>query len=254
MPSVTEADPKALAWTALADELTPAKSLARIDTATNRVVTNVTVVGTALTGLGVLTAGLTTIQGAARGLAIAAVADAVTAVACALIAQILTIRTNLNTRNIPVLKSWYRQQFRRRAYPTRAATILLILAILLAGAASATALTQSEPKRPTIAITQSTTTLSNGPDSLSKTAITIDVTFRDLDAADTLILIVKAGNAVVAQAAAIPQPDGTATRAITIPGITANTPIGVIAAASKQTCTATLNPGRDNRPQISCRL
>ena len=48
------------AWAHLAAELTPARSLARIDTVTARAVTTITVVGVLLTGLGALAAGLPT--------------------------------------------------------------------------------------------------------------------------------------------------------------------------------------------------
>jgi hypothetical protein len=46
-----------LAWQALAEELTPARSLARLDAAAARVLTSVSVVGTVLTGLGLLRPG-----------------------------------------------------------------------------------------------------------------------------------------------------------------------------------------------------
>ena len=45
------------AWADLAAQLTPANSLARIDTVTARAITTITVLGTLLIGLGVLTAG-----------------------------------------------------------------------------------------------------------------------------------------------------------------------------------------------------
>jgi hypothetical protein len=249
--SATPANPKALAWVALADELTPAKSLARIEAATARVVTNVTVVGTILTGLGLLTAGLPTISGAARALAMAAVVLAVVAVGCALSAQILTIRAKLNTRNIPELKTWYLQEFRRRAYPTRAATILLIGALLLAGAATITVLTMPQDT-PVIAITKTQTTAAKTPNQTPKTTVAIEVTFRNLTPTDTLTLAVTAGEITLAQAATTPQPDGTATRTITIPDVPNNTPITTTASAAKQTCTATLKLKQGQQPEISC--
>ena len=252
-PSVTDANPNALAWVALADELTPAKSLARIDSATTRVVANVTVVGTILTGLGLLTAALPSIIGTARGLAIASVVAAVAAVGCALAAQILSIHGDLNTRNIPELRLWYRQQFKRRAYPTRAATILLICGILLAGGASAVALTQPPLDRPVIAIAQTQTAAAKTPAETAKTTVSIEVSFPDIEPSDTLILTVVAGNVTVAKAAITPQPDGTASRTITIPHIPTDTSITATASAGKQRCVATLTPQHDKQPQISCR-
>jgi hypothetical protein len=201
---------------ALADELTPSKSLARTDAATTRVITNVTVVGTILTGLGLLTAALPTLTGTARALAMAAVVAAVAAVACALAAQTLTIRTNLNTRNIPILKSWYRQQFRRRAYPTRAATILLICSLLLAGAAAITALAQPPQNRPVIAITQTQTAVGKTATEPPKTAVAVEVTFRALAPSETLTVTVSAGSTTVAKAVISPQSDGSASHTMTI--------------------------------------
>jgi hypothetical protein len=57
---------------ALADELAPAKSLQRLDTASGRVVSTISVVATVLTGLGLLAAGLPNLPGIARALAVAA--------------------------------------------------------------------------------------------------------------------------------------------------------------------------------------
>lgn len=125
------------AWADLATQLTPAASLARIDTVTGRAVTTVTVLGTLLTGLGALAAGQFTAT-AAQDLAAATVATAALAVACALAAQVLTITRRLNPANLLEVQAWYRRQFTLRAYTTQAATLLLIAAALLAGATAAT--------------------------------------------------------------------------------------------------------------------
>jgi hypothetical protein len=122
------------AWADLATQLTPANSLARIDTVTARAVTTITVLGT---GLGGLAAGQLTTSTAAQGLAAATVATA--ALASALTAQVLTITRRLNPNNLAEVRAWYRRQFTIRAYATRAATLLLIAAALLAGATAATA-------------------------------------------------------------------------------------------------------------------
>jgi len=128
------------AWAELAKQLTPAASLARIDVVTSRAVTTVTVIGVLLTGLGALAAGQFARHGAARGLAVAAVIAATLAVACALSAQVLTITRGLNPANRVEVRAWYRRQFNLRARTTQVATILLILAALLAGATSAATL------------------------------------------------------------------------------------------------------------------
>jgi hypothetical protein len=124
------------AWVDLSKQLTPAASLARIDAVTARAVTTITVIGLLLTGLGALAAGQFARHGTARGLAVAAVVTATLAVACALTAQVLTITRGLNTDDLLEVKAWYQRQFNIRARTTQAATILLILAALLAGATS----------------------------------------------------------------------------------------------------------------------
>jgi hypothetical protein len=139
------------AWADLAGQLTPAASLARIDAVTARAVTTITVIGLLLTGLGALAAGQFAQHGAfARGLAVAAVVTATLAVACALSAQVLTITHKLNTDDLVKVRAWYNSQFRRRARTTQAATILLILAALLAGAtATATLVINPAPAKTT---------------------------------------------------------------------------------------------------------
>jgi hypothetical protein len=111
------------AWAVLAADLTPARSLARIDTVTARAVTTVTVIGLLLTGLGAFAAGLPTALGEpATALAVATVITAALAVAAALTAQLLTITRRLNPANLSDVRAWYHRQFDLRAYPTQAAT------------------------------------------------------------------------------------------------------------------------------------
>lgn len=141
-----------LAWAALAAQLTPAASIARIDAVTGRAVSTVTVLGLLLTGLGAL--GASQLAGdspAATALAVAAVIAATLLVACALTAQILSIRRRLNPANLIQVKAWYHRQFTLRARATQAATILLIIASLLAGATAATTLLTAPTPTPMLA-------------------------------------------------------------------------------------------------------
>ncbi|MCA1694446.1 MAG: hypothetical protein LC749_06820 [Actinobacteria bacterium] len=69
-PPVGPPTPREQALAALAEELTPAKSLQRLDTATARVVSTISIVATLLTGLGLVTAGLTNLTETARVLAV----------------------------------------------------------------------------------------------------------------------------------------------------------------------------------------
>jgi hypothetical protein len=138
---VRATSPADKAWADLAAQLTPAASMARIDTVTARVVTTVTVIGTLLTGLGVFGADqLAKDSPVATGLAIATVLMATLSVVLALAAQVLTITRRLNPANLVEAQTWYHRQFTVRAYATRAATVLLILAALLAGVTAAVAL------------------------------------------------------------------------------------------------------------------
>jgi hypothetical protein len=131
------------AWADLARQLTPAASLARIDTVTARAITTTTIIGTLLAGLGALSAGQLTHSTAARALAAATTITAALAVATALAAQVLTITRHLNPVNLVDVRSWYQRQFTARAYATQAATLLLIAAALLAGATAATTILTS---------------------------------------------------------------------------------------------------------------
>ena len=140
IPPVRPATPADQAWADLAAQLTPAASLARIDAVTSRAVTTITVIAALLTGLGALTAGPLAPGSPARGRAVAAVITATLSVACALTAQVLTITRRLNPANLADVRAWYKRQFETRARATQAATILLILAALLAGASAATSL------------------------------------------------------------------------------------------------------------------
>ncbi len=137
---VRRTSPADQAWADLAAQLTPAASLARIDAVTSRAITTITVIGVLLTGLGALGAGQFAHRGAARDLAVAAVIAAALAVACALAAQVLTITRHLNPANLIEVQDWYRRQFGTRARATQAATILLIIAALLAGATAVASL------------------------------------------------------------------------------------------------------------------
>jgi hypothetical protein len=243
----SEPDPRDLAWEALAQELGPAKTLARIDATTARVVTNVTVVGTLLTGLGLLAASLPTTSGTARGLAVAAVVTAVAAAGCALAAQILTITKGLNTNDLVRVKAWFNRQFWRRAYPTRTATILLLLAILLAGAAATVALLDRGRTQPALAIvqTETATTAAATSDGGRGVTLTVDVAFRALAANDVAIVIVTVttpdSHAVIGRAAITPGTDGTVTRSITVRDVPRNGTIDINATGGHRWCRGRLD-------------
>jgi hypothetical protein len=241
------------AWAEFAAELTPAKSLARVDTVTARAVTTITVVGVVLTGLGALAAGLPAQNTAARDLAVATVITAAAAVACALSAQILTITRHLNPGNMIEVKAWYRRQFNARAYPTQAATILLLLAALLAGATAATVLTAGQPVTPAIAVTQTLPPVGSASPATSASAgqVTVTATFRGLAPGQAVTVTLATVGRVLTRAIATPAPDGTATITLTAAHLTAGQPVTLTTRGRGQACQATLPPG-PGQPALNC--
>ena len=238
------------AWADLAAQLTPARSLARVDTVTARAVTTITVVGVLLTGLGALAAGLPTQNTAARDLAAATVITAAAAVGCALAAQVLTITRHLNPSNLIEVKAWYRRQFATRAYPTKAATILLLFAALLAGATAATALTASPPATPTIAITQTFPPASPATGA-STGQVTVTATFRGLAPGQAVTVTLTTAGRVLTRAVATPAPDGTAVVTLTATRLTVGQPVTLTARDPHQACQATLPPS-PGQPALTC--
>jgi hypothetical protein len=240
------------AWAALAAELTPAKSLARVDAVTARAVTTITVVGVLLTGLGAAGAALPAQHGPARALAIATVITAALAVACALTAQVLTITRHLNPSDLIQVKAWYTRQFRTRAYPTQAATILLLLAALLAGATAATALTAGQPVTPTITATQTLPTAPAHPAASTGTGqVTVTVTFRGLSPGQAASAALTTPGRVLTRVFATPATDGTATITLTAGHLTSGQPITLTTRTPAQACQATL-PAGPGQPTLTC--
>lgn len=252
-PEAPEPEPRILAWRALAEELTPAKSLARVDSATARVLTNVTVVGTLLTGLGLLAARLPPTNAPARNLALAAVVTAVLGVACALTSQVLSVRKGLNTNNLVVVKAWYRAQFRRRAYPARAATVLMLASVLLAGGSAVVLLATPEDGRLSLAVSEVSTAPAASPDGAT---VTVDVAFRGPTEASTVTVVVTAtivGEAtVLARAALTPGLDGTASRSLTVSGVPEGATVEVAANGGRRRCDAAWDLGGAAPPAVTC--
>jgi hypothetical protein len=248
-----EPDPRVSAWQALADELTPAKSLARIEAATTRVLGNVSLVGTLLTGAGLLAAGLPRAGNASTPLAVAAVVAAVLAVAAALTAQVLTVRRGVNTNNLVEVKAWYRSQFRRRAYTTRAATVLLLTAVLLAGGSALVAILDRGDGRLTLTVVESgTTPTAESPE----TTLLVEVAFRGLAAGTVATVLVTADtpddSTVLAQGAVGSGGDGTASRTITVEGVPRTGTVEVSATGGGRQCRASIDLARAAPPVVEC--
>jgi hypothetical protein len=225
-------------WQALADELAPTKSLQRIDAANTRVVATVSAVATVLTGLGLLAAGAANLPGAGRWLAVGAVMLAVAALLVALRGQTVTVTRNLNLNNLVEVEQWYRKRFERRAPSARTATILLTAAIGCAGLAAAVSLLVGGDEAPTLAVTRTADVLS------------VDITFRGLDADEVATATVAVDGQLVTAAAFGPSADGTASRTLPTLKMPAGSAARLEAQGGDTRCTALVEP--DNPPEIAC--
>lgn len=225
-------------WQGLADELSPAKSLQRIDAAHARVVSTVSAVATVLTGLGLLAAGAANLPDAGRWLAVGAVGLAVAALLVALGGQTVTVSRGLNLNNLAEVEQWYRRRFEQRAPLARIATVLLVAAVACAGVAAAVSLLVGENEAPTLAVIR------------TADAVTVDVAFRGLDPEQSATATVTVDDRVVAAAAFRPGVDGTATRTLTASGVPAVAVVRVEARAGGARCTAEFPPG--SAPMVTC--
>ena len=233
-------------WADLAAELAPAKSLARIDTVTARAVTTITVVGVLLTGLGAASTALPAQPGPARALAAATVITAALAVAAALTAQVLTITRHLNPANLTDVKAWYRRQFQLRAYPTQAATILLLARRPARRRHRGHRPAHQPASTPTLTVTQ--TLRPAYPAAAQQATVTVSVTFRDLAPGQVAtVILTTPGPPVLARAVATAAADGTATITLTAGHLTAGQPVTITARSPRQACQATL-PRRPASP------
>jgi hypothetical protein len=250
---VADPTPGQQAWAALGAELTPAKSLQRLDAATARVVSTVGVVATLLTGFGLVAAGVGNLSGGARGLAAVSVGLAFLAVLLALVAQTLTVTRGLNTNDLVEVRRWYTRRFERRAPLTAAATVVLVLAAAFAGLAAILTVTKG-PDRPTFAVTRTIDPAgapvpgppapgAPQPGASGTSTVTVEVTFRGLDDGQVASATVTVDGAVVAEARFSPGPDGTAVRTLTVAKVPAGGVAVVEAWAGGSVCTATLGPG-----------
>jgi hypothetical protein len=243
-PTIADQD-----WADLSATLTPANSLARVDTVTARAVTTITVIGLLLTGLGAVNTGFLDRGGLVRGFAVATVITAVLAVAAALTAQVLTITRHVNRANHSEVEAWYLRQVRTRAYPTQAATVLLLVSALLAGATAVANLTTEPSIVPTMTITQTTGSPAAGA-AAGQVAVSATVTFRGLAPGQEASLSISTAGRTLARAAATPASDGTAVITL-ITSTPAGPPVTVAARAPGQSCETALMPGL-SQPALVC--
>jgi hypothetical protein len=218
---------------ALAEELTPVKSLVRLDAAVGRVVTTVSVIGSLLTGFGLAAAGLPGIDDFSRALAVSSVVCAVLAVSCALIAQTLTVTRGLNTNNLLEVGKWYERRFLVRAPLIRGASLLLLTAVVAAGAAAAMFLVDDSRDQASVAVVRTAPLPdpSASAPAASTDTVTVEVAFRGLDTGEVAIVTVAVDGRAASQAAITPTPEGLAARTLTLDKVPAAAVVTVDARA-----------------------
>jgi len=138
-------------WEAAAAELTPHKSLERVDARAQQVLGTVSVVGIVLTAFGLVAGTLLGPPSAASWVAQIAAAAALLAVMLALGASLLRVTPALTPGNLLEVEAWYRAQF-RRAYAVVAAGWLLVGALALAAIAAALLLARGDAVNPVISM------------------------------------------------------------------------------------------------------
>jgi hypothetical protein len=237
-------------WVALADELTPARSLARLDTVSARVVSTVGVVATLLTGFGLLAASLPGTDGVVRVVAIVSVVLAVAAVACAVAAQVVTITTDLNTGDLVEVEAWYRTRFAVRAPLTRWSGLLLLLSVVAAGVVAVTALLARGPHPPVLAITRTAELSSGVAPAAAPSTVTVGVRFSDLAADEVVSVKVTVRGSIATDAALLPGEGGTVARTFRLAHVAPGAVVLVWVRGGDESCSGTLSPGRPAR--VSC--
>jgi signal transduction histidine kinase len=164
-------------WEAASAELTPDKSLARVEEKAKYVVTNVGLIGTLLTGLGVLAATQLPPESPAYPFAVAAAVLAAAGVILAFFSLLLRITPAVAPGNLTQVEAWYTDQL-RRAGIVRIAGALLLLGIVLAAVAGILAVVNRDPARPVLLLQVS----GEG----QKVKLLSTATFTGLAAGDTL--------------------------------------------------------------------
>jgi hypothetical protein len=235
-------------WREAAAELTPARSLARVDEKARQVATQVGLVGTLLTGLGLLGADRLDASPLVRRLVLAAVCAAVAAVVLSVGALLLQFRPALATGDLAEVERWYRGQF-RRAYAVVAAGVLVLVALILAGWAAVAALADEPDPAPT-----------------GDPVVSIDVTGADLavrarvtgrEPGEALTLAVlgtdpAGSSAPLARAVTQAGADGVADATIGPVPVGDAARVEVRVTAGERRCTAVFPPNDPTPPAVTC--
>jgi hypothetical protein len=235
------------AWDALSAELTPAKSLERVDAAAERVVGQLTLVGTVLTALGLVATATIVTDAVARALVLAAVVLAVAAVVAALTCQVLT-SSRLNTVNREELRRWYRRRVEVRGVVLRWAAIAMIGAVVLAAAAGLRAFVAEPADPPRLAVSRHLDPVAEDGSRSATVSVTVNVSGSEPGSATTTTVTAAADTlaATTTTAAA----DGTVVQELAATSADPRAEVTVTVVSGRWTCTSTVQA--DAAPAVSC--
>jgi hypothetical protein len=231
-------------WTGAAAELTPAKSLARVDERAKQVVANVTLVGSVLTGLGLLASSKLDTSGPGRVIAIAAVCVALVAIVLALASTLLRFTPSLSPGNLAEVEAWYRRQF-RWAYWVIAAGVLLLVAVVLAGAATLVVLSGTRSEQPTMSAQVT------GTGAAAKVTARVEVAGMapgQVLRVDVVGVDAAGSSTVLARAVSRGADGGTVATAMEVTGVGGYAKVQVTAAMPGRRCTASVAAGSAGSP------
>lgn len=223
-------------WIGLADELTPAKSLARVDATATRVVSQIAVVGTLITAGGLVASATLLHPGPTRWLVVAAAALAVAAVVIALACQVLSV-SQLHTHDLVEVQDWYRIRVSRRAWWLRVATWLIVAAGVVGGTAAVWAL--ALPTTPGPEVTLSRVAVPATATAPASSTVTVHATVHGVPDDGAAAVRVSSGDTVLATAAATPASDGTASLEL-IASADATSPVTIEVTAPGARCAGTV--------------
>jgi len=133
-----------LRWIEAAAELTPAKTLGRIDAKVGFVFANITLIATVLAGFGILT-GAADRASAYQPFTLAALGFLMLAVLFASVANLPTLRTKINADNLVEVREFYERIIAFRGWLTRLALIFFVVGLASALGVLATVAGKNDP-------------------------------------------------------------------------------------------------------------
>lgn len=213
-------------------------------------VTGVSLVGSVVTGLGLVASGQLEKAGWARWLAVGAVCLAVLAVVSALGTLLLRFPRLVPPGNLDEVERFFRRQF-TRAYGVVAAGVLLLAAVVLAGAAAVAVLAGAQ--EPATAALSVTVTGAGDEAKLAMRAEVPDVMAGGVVRAEVVGVPATGGRVVAARHVTVAGTAGAVTVALDTVPVGGYTSIEVLVDSQGRRCTATLRPtASDPAAAVTC--